>query len=143
MNHNDYQNDMFTSVFQKRVSEASYCIMALRPKPALIAVRGMSGALVGGAVSWMTGIPVAIVRKPEDTTHADGTVQGPKLGGGQTYVVLDDFVATGSTVSAIMNAMHTDGKHRCIAVVLYAQKANPNYKRDVFGVPVYGTIQED
>lgn len=70
-----------------------------------IAVRGSSGAAIGFPVSAMTGIPLLFVRKSE-TSHADQRVEGPETDV-DSYLIVDDFIATGSTVREIIKEIDT------------------------------------
>ena len=87
-----------------------------------IAVRGMSGALIGGAVSMELSKPIVIVRKGESTHGAaveyptDMTVTSSK------YIIIDDGIATGSTIIEILEKLGPG--HFCCTckgIFLYAQ----------------------
>lgn len=70
-----------------------------------IAVRGVSGMLIGPIVAYLLRKQLIIVRKPkeEESTHAYQHVECNLTQG--TYVVLDDFVSSGATVKAIVEQM--------------------------------------
>jgi hypoxanthine phosphoribosyltransferase len=72
-----------------------------------IVVSGTSGLLVGPAIADQLGLPLVVVRKPDDGSHSGSLVEGavgfdkpnPK------YIVVDDFVSSGDTVARIMETM--------------------------------------
>lgn len=68
-----------------------------------IAVRGVSGLLVGSPVALALGKPLAVVRKPSEVAHASGIVN--RAHAGNSYIVIDDFVSSGATVREIQLEM--------------------------------------
>jgi len=101
----------------------------LNPPPRFLAVRGTSGTAIGGAVSLVSDLPLVVVRKEEDDSHAKhyGTVQGMRGTGGY-YVIVDDLVDSGNTVQVIASTVKRDHEQNpdsalrteCIAVILYS-----------------------
>lgn len=69
-----------------------------------IAVRGMSGALVGGIAAHITGIPLICVRK-EDSSHSDFHVEMVMLDPKPVtnYIIIDDLICTGKTINTIIS----------------------------------------
>lgn len=98
-------------------------------RPQFLAVRGTSGTAIGGAVSLVSDLPLVVVRKEDDNSHAKhyGTVQGMR-GTGGLYIIVDDLVDSGTTVREIVAAIKRDHEHNsdsytpteCIAVILYS-----------------------
>lgn len=107
-----------------------------RDKPDFIAVRGISGTVMGGALMLSTGVKLAIVRKPNDGTHSGYNVEHalysrqdkPPL----RYVIVDDLISTGSTVEAIREAIGRELKAECVAIYLYHSDRDEPY----CGIPV-------
>lgn len=66
-----------------------------------LAVRGVSGLILAPIVAYLLDKHVIVVRKPkaEERSHATTTVESLIETG--TYVIFDDFVATGDTARAI------------------------------------------
>lgn len=64
-----------------------------------IAFTGMSGALIAPPVSLKLGKPFIMVRKPYVSGHSEWAVEGDY--GAKSYIILDDFMATGETVKRI------------------------------------------
>lgn len=77
-----------------------------------IAIRGMSGAMVGPIVAAKLGKEITIIRKP-GTSHAD-EITG--LIGGK-YIILDDFIEYGDTVQIIKKTLHK--KMEIVGIYLY------------------------
>lgn len=68
-----------------------------------IAVRGVSGLVVGGALSVYCNLPLAIVRKPDENSHSDHDVE--YAADFKIYAIVDDFVSTGTTIGKIMDSL--------------------------------------
>lgn len=64
-----------------------------------IAFTGMSGALVAPRVASLLDLPMLMVRKAYDGSHSDYEVEG--FVESQCYIIVDDFVCTGTTVGII------------------------------------------
>ena len=71
-----------------------------------IAVRGISGLLVGVPLALRLDKQLIVVRKPKDDTHSPYMVEG--YAAGERYLIVDDFVSTGATVKEIQKALKTD-----------------------------------
>lgn len=74
-----------------------------------IAVRGMSGAIIGGAIAHALSIPIILVRKDkhsEETHHSCMHVEGPlNWSPLARYVIVDDFASSGNTLRRIQDAI--------------------------------------
>jgi len=74
-----------------------------------IALSGSSGVWLGGLLSYKLNIPVFLVRKPGEGSHGplvegiDKTMKTNKL------VLIDDFIASGSTVKRVDDALKEYG----------------------------------
>lgn len=90
---------------------ATYTTKALRERAEefdSIAVRGMSGALIGAIVSVRLKKPLVIVRKPGENPHgSEYAVNGANVG--KRVLFLDDFVSTGRTKRAVIEAIEKLG----------------------------------
>jgi hypothetical protein len=92
-----------------------------------IVVRGMSGALMGGAVRAITGYPLTILRKRAERSHswmdAEGTIELFKI---NKYIFLDDLVDSGKTLKIVhkeMNRLAKESRNtpiEMVGIVLYA-----------------------
>ncbi len=68
-----------------------------------IVFRGMSGALIAPIVAHVLGKEIVMLRKPEAQTHSSYKYEGYL--NVQRYIIIDDFVSTGSTVGEIVSRM--------------------------------------
>lgn len=86
---------------------------------------GVSGVVVGSALSYATGLPLSIVRKKEDASdHYEKSKQGP------THLlrplIVDDLVASGKTMRRIIKAINPTAR-RDIVIALYHDGADPSW----------------
>jgi adenine/guanine phosphoribosyltransferase-like PRPP-binding protein len=65
-----------------------------------IAFTGMSGAVPAGALALELDKSLIMVRKPNDGSHSPYVVEGDDSA--QRYVIVDDFVSSGSTVNRVV-----------------------------------------
>lgn len=80
-----------------------------------IAFRGMSGAVIAGALAVRLKKPLILVRKPYDVTHSCFQVEGNKAV--RRYLIVDDFICSGETVGAIKKAIESFAPEaECIGV---------------------------
>lgn len=76
-----------------------------------IAIRGMSGALIGGIISNKLGIPLMCVRKGK--SHSDFKVETylteykPQI----NYIIIDDLICSGRTITAIIQEVKKEFKN--------------------------------
>lgn len=80
-----------------------------------IACRGSSGMAVAFPLSAMLGIPVVNIRKEKEDSHGK-PVEGPDGVIVKRYVIVDDLIASGGTVRAIMDGLWSA---KCAAIFLY------------------------
>lgn len=88
-----------------------------------LAACGFSGVPIVSAASFYIGIPITLVRKPEEVSHkmhCGFDVTG-YVGAGD-YAIVDDMVSSGSTVKHIMDQIRqaSGGMLRCVDVLTYA-----------------------
>lgn len=92
-----------------------------------IACSGVSGMLLGPILSYITGLPLVVVRKQIDInggSHAQMLVEGlPKLPikDSYKYVIIDDLVCTWRTVTYIVDEIAKKALLEC------NKKAEPQY----------------
>jgi adenine/guanine phosphoribosyltransferase-like PRPP-binding protein len=81
-----------------------YAIEALRGKRFdSLAFRGMSGAVIAPPVAIALKKHLIMVRKPEEPTHSDFPVEGNI--NSRKYIIIDDFMSSGKTARAIIEAV--------------------------------------
>lgn len=81
-----------------------------------IVVTGVSGLLIGPVVAHMMGKKIAVIRKEDDGSHSSDTIEGEI---GDRYVIIDDFICTGTTVKR-MKARMKSTCPRAVCVGLYS-----------------------
>jgi hypothetical protein len=67
-----------------------------------VAVRGVSGLLIGIPIADRLDKRLCVIRKPAEGTHSHHAVEGEPIG---RYLILDDFVVSGETVKTIVETM--------------------------------------
>ena len=87
-----------------------------------IAVRGVSGVIVGAPVAVLLGMPLLIVRKDDELSHAHDNARRVSNGrlAGRRYLVLDDFTITGATIQEIEAQMTAHTPAQAAAWYLYS-----------------------
>jgi adenine/guanine phosphoribosyltransferase-like PRPP-binding protein len=83
-----------------------------------IAVRGLSGLLIGPTVAMMMDKNIVVVRKDIDDTHSKFRAEG--TANGMRYIIVDDFTESGATVCSMLEILSTKGC-TCVGLMLYAE----------------------
>jgi adenine/guanine phosphoribosyltransferase-like PRPP-binding protein len=65
-----------------------------------IAVKGTSGLVIGGLISWLTDLPLIIVRDKE-ASHSEFIVEYPNKISTLSYAIVDDLIDSGATINEI------------------------------------------
>lgn len=87
-----------------------------------IAFRGMSGALIAPIVAHKMGKEIAMLRKPDAPTHSSYKYEGHLEVA--RYIILDDFVSSGTTVAKIISDMRLAVGRHVKFVGLYTYYSN-------------------
>lgn len=130
--------------------------IALLTRVDAIAVRGISGAAVGFAVASNVGLPVILVRKEVDDSHSRAAKDGGLVESTGSlevenntirYVIVDDFIENGGTITNIVNSIKNAFADRteidmqtgaettittfteCVGVVLYSDWVQYSHDR--------------
>ena len=83
------------------VTEITRKLSRRRDQFDVIAVRGMSGSIVGGAVAVRLQKNLLIVRKKGESPNTLRTVEGDYSA--KKYIIIDDMICTGDTINIIRN----------------------------------------
>jgi adenine/guanine phosphoribosyltransferase-like PRPP-binding protein len=104
--------------FEQVINYAAYCLKDVDFET--LVFRGFSGAVVGPAVALKLKKRWVLVRKPDDNAHSGRRLEGMVQG---KYVIIDDFIDSGATIKAIVEAINVTchGIVECVGVVLYEQ----------------------
>lgn len=89
-----------------------------------IAVTGNSGAIFGGALSIILKANIILVRKPRESSHTEAKVEGAfgRFRERVKYVIVDDFVSTGLTITYIIDSIkNMNPNAECVGVYEYVR----------------------
>jgi len=87
-----------------------------------IAVRGISGALVGSYLTVKLGKPVVVIRKEHDDSHGTSIERDDDLVlYASHYIIVDDGISSGRTLREIINQLHTEFCAQIVGVFTYCQ----------------------
>jgi adenine/guanine phosphoribosyltransferase-like PRPP-binding protein len=103
--------------FPKTIRRMTKFLKARQHEFDAIAVRGVSGVLVGGPLSLRLRKPLIVVRKKEDNSHSCYRIEGDKTA--TRYVIIDDLIASGRTVKHIIDGMKDFNGGRLVGILLY------------------------
>lgn len=121
-----------TLVLAKRAAEEIPHLMR-KYEADTIVVSGNSGVSLGFAALTLVDFPLVLVRKDNDSSHG-APIEGPYFHIVRRYLILDDFVGTGTTVERIADKiltlarMGSDGGYmqdvtmdvpECVGVIAY------------------------
>lgn len=99
------------------------------PEANAIAVTGLSGELIVGAVSYKSGLPIIAVRKAL-TPHSQSMVEyNETILYEGNYVIIDDMVCTGETVQTIIEEIEkVNPKLVCVGLILHFDAGEVEFK---------------
>lgn len=101
-----------------------------------IAFTGTSGAALAYILSHWMKVPLICVRKTTDGSHYPyymGNLEGYIKA--QTYMIVDDFISSGSTIDKIRDEIAKKSAAKCVGIVLYARRGDSDHR----GIPVFGS----
>lgn len=110
-------------------------------KPDFLVCRGVSGLSVTAPLSYLTNVPYAIVRKPGKNSHSSFQIEGyrPDYGKIEKYLIIDDFIASDSTVRTIMDTVKKEyGIFSQMGILLYIPEGGCPYDKDsIYHAPLF------
>ena len=116
---------------RKRAEYASRAInkMMAETGATSVVVHGNSGVSCGFAALMLShaDFNIVLLRKDNDNSHG-GPIEGPEGHRLGRYLILDDFVATGTTMNRIRDKIAT----------LHQQHGQPDYTPECVGIVLYG-----
>ena len=146
-------NGYATGYNMKRVEErakfAAEAIEELRERTGStsVVVHGNSGVSCGFAALMVTkeqDFNLVLLRKDNDNSHGS-PIEGPAGHRLQKYLILDDFISSGTTMNRIRDKIDTlygqvhwsSSKPECVGIVLYGYRRTDSFKfNDGYTVPV-------
>jgi len=107
-----------------------------------IVFMGHSGASVAYPIHYLTGIPIALVRKSNDNCHGYSVEGEHKI---YKYLIVDDFIATGDTIRMITEKIDYNlGTLECAGVYCYNSDdfsyIMESFKSSKFPFPVFNCL---
>ena len=87
-----------------------------------VAVTGVSGLTVGSIISYNTGLPMIVVRKPNEKTHSDYSVEYSDSieSKNLNYCIIDDLIDSGKTIdNMILRIQKEEEGFKCTKIYLY------------------------
>ena len=98
-----------------------------------IAFRGTSGAAMAYPVSVAIGIPLICVRKASENSHGHA-LEGSDSIDVKKYIIIDDFISSGSTMNQIVEGIEKSAKAqskkvKCVGIILYCEEYNGSYSK--------------
>lgn len=108
-----------TSVLREKIRQAMKILRPMADQFEGIAFRGASGMFPGPILALRLRKSIILVRKGEET-HSTYPVEGDRAV--KSYIIVDDQIATGSTIEAIMHGVRSfaaiGNKPRLLGVLL-------------------------
>lgn len=104
--HSDYYRSSLCNPTQlpRLIAQSVADLIQVRDAFDAIAVRGVSGLIVGPAVAAALHKQLIVVRKSLDDSHADVLTEGEPYDD-YRYIVLDDFICSGDSIRAVKRAL--------------------------------------
>ena len=104
-----------------------------------VVVHGNSGVSCGFAALMLSAVDfnIVLLRKDNDNSHGS-PIEGPQGHRVGRYIILDDFVATGTTMNRIRDKIATlhqqyglpEDTPECVGIVLYGYTTSHSFKFD-------------
>jgi adenine/guanine phosphoribosyltransferase-like PRPP-binding protein len=109
-----------------------------------IAVTGVSGLVVGGVVSYLTTLPLVIVRKePKCDRHSGYDVEYIDTLDTLDYCFVDDLISSKNTIRRVIKSVENTGRDCELKKIYlyheYSVNGNDHYNLDDKSYPLYAT----
>src|SRR5574343_392632 len=120
-----YLNGIFNNnLFKKNVKDITDFLKTRAKEFDGFVIRGMSSAIITGAVAARLRKPVVLIRKDDDSTHSETKIEG--YNNVKRYVFIHDFISIGQTVDIVRNKMHCFNNGKMMGIVLFHLHHKPN-----------------
>ena len=86
-----------------------------------IAVRGISGALVGSYLTVKLGKSIVVVRKEHDDTHGRSIEYDDINLRNSRYIIVDDGISSGKTICEIIDKLQKEYHSEFVGAFMYCQ----------------------
>ncbi len=117
-----FEPALFQETFDKTVTAAR--VLRTEVEFDTLAFCGMSGAAMAFVLGLTMNLPTLCVRKERDNAHYRRYKSSPLEGnvGVRRYLIVDDFISSGSTVNYIIRCINSElPSADCAAILLYAE----------------------
>jgi adenine/guanine phosphoribosyltransferase-like PRPP-binding protein len=122
----DYLHCLFDPVvLEEKLKDAEEYLLQHLPPFEVIACRGVSGLMFATLLAYRMKKGLAIVRKPSESTHSCMAVEGCIPTYNDKWLIVDDFISTGNTVTQILNMM---GRHNLIGAYFYKYTGSSRFR---------------
>ena len=109
-----------------------------------IAFRGTSGAAMAYPLSIKLNVPLICVRKSTEKSHG-GNIEGSSGIDVTKYIIVDDFIDSGSTIRAIIDAIKEKAGRQeiqCTGIVLYTSSLDDSeFTWGGYKIPLFGSAK--
>lgn len=92
-----------------------------------IAVRGISGVLLGSIMADRLNKKIAIVRKGGDDTHSHEKIECRPNCVDTKFAIVDDFISSGTTVNTIIDAISGAYRAKCVCIFCVNSRLQYNF----------------
>lgn len=117
--HSDYLHNVMRPEKLKATADKCTAVLAKYEYDA-IAFRGMSGALIAPVLSFLTGKPLLMVRKPKSVEDGHSFYRVEGYSAAKHYVIVDDLISSGDTIRQIKSLVRSNfPEAECIGILLY------------------------
>jgi len=94
------------------------------PKFEAVAFCGMSGSIIASCVAAKMKKDLILVRKSDENRHSSFFIETP-VNGIKNYIIIDDFISSGKTISFIIEQISTCySSRKCVGIYLYNVERN-------------------
>ena len=105
------------------------------PKYSHIAVRGVSGCVIGGLVAARQRKSLIVSRKEGVKSHASFSAEGVPDKEAFNYIIVDDFVCSGDTLRAIIKQIsEANNAATCVGMVCYHENCVEFYNEETLAL---------
>lgn len=119
-----------------------HCVKTLRPIADtfdVIAIQGYSMALIAPMIADRLGKQIVLVRKKGESSHSSRVIEG-LYGKSFNYIIIDDLVASGNTISNLTYSISVYGT--CVGIYLY-NMGSYDTRSSINSIPIVGRFPRD
>jgi adenine/guanine phosphoribosyltransferase-like PRPP-binding protein len=132
----EYLGSVYGKEFLKLVPKAVKKLRSIKRKYPFdaIAFTGSSGAALAYPLSYLLKMPLIHVRKG-NSHYGMGKIEGTISS--KHYIIVDDFIETGSTIKRIIKNISAETNAKPIGILLYSSGMNNDFVYQTQELPVF------